>query len=151
MVENEKVSGVVEQVSQNYDGGIKIGGVWYNGNKTTGQYVKGCKKGQNVEISIDEKNKIHFLKNLSGGSAPQKQNDMPEEEYVDEQVPMTDEDRAVILDAEVKKYAGLMKICKSATDGIFGDDPKYKDSMGQHCNSLFIALDRALKEKGIKI
>lgn len=69
MEQGTKITGTVEQVSQNYDGGIKIDGTWYNGTKVTAGYVKACTKGQTVEITVNEKNKILFLK--SNGAPPQ--------------------------------------------------------------------------------
>ncbi len=142
----EKIKGVVSAVSQKWDGGIKIGDVWYNGNKKTAEYVKKVEKGVEVELTVDDKNKIQFINVLA---EPVKE--LPEEKIEIEEIDLTGEDKAVVIDAEVKKYGKLMEICKKETDRIFGNDEKYKEFLGQHCNSLFIALDRVLREKGIKL
>lgn len=147
MADSQKIQGRVDAVSQKFDGGIKIGETWYNGTKITGNFVKKAGKGQSVEIEVDERNKIQFIKFLS---------QIPTSEYsgpvqTEENNEIDPEEKLLILNAEVEKYAALMQVCKTATDRIFAADEKYKDSMGQHCNSLFIALDRALKDKGIRL
>jgi hypothetical protein len=70
MEQGTKVSGEVEQVSQKWDGGVKVNGTWYNGTKVTANYVKGCQKGQTVELTLDDRNKIMFLKS-NGAPSPQ--------------------------------------------------------------------------------
>ena len=48
------------------------------------------------------------------------------------------------VSAIVGDTATVMGYCKKATDDLFGNDPKYKDSIGQHCNSLFIEVCKRL-------
>ena len=157
MVEDQKVVGQVEAVSQKFDGGIKIGEKWYNGTSKTGEYVKKVQKGQQVEITLNEKGKIGFLRTnggpvSNGNSLPREEYHGPVEESVeDNSIPITQEDIAVILNGEIVKVEALMKVCKEATDRIFGADPNYKESLGQHCNSMFISLDRNLRDKGIRL
>lgn len=45
----------------------------------------------------------------------------------------------------VNENLKVMEMCKTVIDELFGNDPRYKDSIGQHLNSLFIAVNRELK------
>ena len=56
-----EVKGMVEAVSQK-SGGILIMGTWYNATNVTRNYVANVKKGEEVILSVDDKNNIHFFK-----------------------------------------------------------------------------------------
>lgn len=148
-----EISGTIEAVSMNYSGGLLIAGNWYNGTKANETVVKAQQKNSVVTLTLDDKGKIANI--VSGGTPSPAQPVQPQPTQqatpppAPTNMPMSAEDKAVVLNQEVEKFANLMKVCKAKTDEIFGADEKYKDSMGQHCNSLFIAMDRRLKERGI--
>jgi len=141
-----KFSAKVEAVSSKFDGGLLIEGKWYNGTSKTGEFVKAIKKGATVELELDDRGKISYVKEVADKS-PEPRPDFRSAE----QIELSPEEKAVILNSLVVSYEGLMKVCKDATDRVFSADPNYKESMGAHCNSLFIALDRSLAQKGIRL
>ena len=149
-----EITGTIEAVSQNYSGGLLIGGTWYNGTKANETVVKAQQKNAVVTLTLDDKGKIA---NITPGGTPspvQPQQPATAPAPVQQQAPpttmqMSADDKAVVINAEVEKYSKLMELCRNKTVEIFGEDERFKDSMGQHCNSLFIALDRRLKERGI--
>ena len=149
MAEKKKIEGIVEAINSKNRSGIKIGGSWYNSNKTTKNFVSKIEKGDKVEIDIDEDGYITFVKNL-GKTDGTTANDQQNTDFV-RAIELTSEEREVLLKETVDRYNELMKMCKLATDATFGNDERYKDSLGQHCNSLFIAVDRTLREKGIRL
>jgi hypothetical protein len=65
---SEKISGKVEKFNQTQGRmpGILVNSVWYNGNLTTQKYVEGLKSkiGASIEIEVNEKKQITFLKIL---------------------------------------------------------------------------------------
>ena len=144
-----KIRGIVEAKSDKYNGGLKINNVWYNGNEKTASFVKPVTKESLVEITVDEKNKIQFLKVIEPaqhGKIDQQQLELkkPKEQSPEDTMKKTESTAEI-----VRKNAFLMKLCKTSTDETFGKDPNYKESMGQHCNSLFISTERACRVAGL--
>jgi hypothetical protein len=151
MADEESITGIVEAVSVK-TGGIKVSGAWYNPTEKTKDYVMKAKKGDNVSMRLGEDKKIAFFQ-ITGKSSyanpVQSTAGYPASPGMsrDEQEMLNEADKAIIMDELRKKYSGIMQVCKAEVDRLFGSDEKYKDSMGQHCNSLFIALERAYKER----
>lgn len=140
----EKISGTVENINSKKRNGICIDGVWYNATPRTKGYVAKIEKGDVVELEVDGQS-INYLKINSSGGTPR-----PQEQPRPVPVAITKsaEDKATIINDEIDNLGNLMLACKTKVDKLFGEDEKYKDSMGQHCNSLFIALERGVRSKG---
>lgn len=127
----KKVKGELE--SRN-EGGIKVNGKWYNSTKKTEKFVSKAKRGQTVEITVDGKD-ITFIKTIDEGK--EKSNTKNKN--------FESEEKQNRIEYEIERNALLMERCKEITDNLFGDDEKYKDFLGQHCNSLFIQICRSLE------
>lgn len=139
----DKVNGTVEGVNTNFNGGLLIAGKWYNGIKDkTDTFVKDVKKGDTVEITIDAKNKIELLQ-VKNPNMPQ--NKTAPNTQINKK--MSNEEYTAKVDKIVHDGGAIMSLCKNKTDQIFGVDAKYKDSMGTHCNSLFILATQKMKDE----
>lgn len=139
------IEGIVSATSSKFNGGILIGPTWYNGTDRTKNFVNQVKKGDKVKLDIDEKNKVHFVKILE--SAPE----TPQQTFgnAENKINLSAEEKAVILDSVIGTGNNIMTAVKKGAEEIFGSDERYKDSIGQHVNSMFIFVTRTLKDKGI--
>lgn len=117
------MKGIVEAITIKGTGGVRVSGVWFNGTQDTLETVKRLKKGAVVDFEITKDKYITKFNSI----------DMPI-------TPAQDD----IL-KEVDKQGAIMAACKATTDLIFTSDPKYKDSMGQHCNTLYIQVCKVLQ------
>jgi len=154
MTDLTKVSGFVKAATSKYDGGVNIDDTWYNATERTKQYVVKLQKGDRVQLDVDQDRKIHFVKILDavpddGPAAPKKTETFGQQG----KIALSAEEKAIIVDQTVNIAKNVMLAVKNAAEKeIFNspeDKEKYKDSLGQHINSMFIFVTRQLKDKGV--
>ena len=147
---SRKIKGFVDAKSDKFNGGLKIQETWYNGTKDTAIFVKKVNKGSLVELEIDDNNKIQFVKVIEDSANGIKQTVMPD---VNTKPDIRTAASEIMIQEEIanviENNKSLMKKCKEVTDEIFGNDEKYKDFLGQHCNSLYISTERNLRSRGL--
>lgn len=138
-MENKRMAKVewVKPREKNYS--ILLAGDWFTGFEA----VCPCKKDDLVDIEFEVKGGFNHITSLHiVNEAPQEINtEKPQEGFVD------GNDKSLYnqhIENIVKNAVFIMEKCKAEADRIFGSDPKYKESIGTHCNSLFIEVCRRL-------
>jgi hypothetical protein len=151
MTDLTKISGFVKAVTSKYSGGVNIDDVWYNGTDRTKQYIEKVHKGDKAELDVDLDGKIHFIKILE--AAPAAPAGRTETFGQQGRIELSAEEKAVIIDHTIGVGKNIMMAVKKvAEEEIFKtpeDKERYKDSIGQHINSMFIFVTRQLEDKGV--
>ena len=148
----DKIEGTVDAVSSKTKG-IKIGDSWYSSTDRTERYVTACQKGDKVEIEIDDKNKVTFIRSLEKTSSPKSDSKSSYSSgQTKDSIPQIglDEIEIVRRATKIRQITkALLKDCQDDAKTLFGTDEAFKETMNTVTNSLFISRDRLYRDFGL--
>lgn len=146
-----KISGTVEATTDKRGGAIKIKGNWYDLTEKTKPYAP--KKNDNVEIEIDDRNKIQFIRKLgtmiSNGNTATVQKEVEEPKVERRRVYTYEEIEAMVAGIKQRLSEDLTFCLVAVQDAILESNQKTQrktqftsEDIAKMTNAMFIQLQR---------